>query len=149
MTGKRIRGGPALCMILALTMVVAALVLAAKQPNDASQTVYMPSRVLGLQPSKMGHSLLVRGLLVPWQERGGATSYFLFGGPAVGTGGTLIIFSGPSSPLLAALRRVPLVGPWLPPTPDHPIVGRPATYRLSLIRSITAYTRFQLMDGGR
>jgi len=42
----------------------------------------------------------------------------------------LIIVGGSSDPLIGAARRVPVFATLLPPTADHPLLGRVATYRV-------------------
>ena len=68
--------------------------------------------------------------------------------------GGLIIAGGSSIPLIAAAWRVPVLAPLLPPTADHPLLGRMATYRIEYIGpppcppSPCNPSPWRLLDGG-
>lgn len=64
------------------------------------------------------------------------------------------VMLGSPNPILDALRRAPLLGRLVPVSAEQPIIGRPATYRLRLIRcrppacSLPVPTVWQVQDGG-
>ena len=94
---------------------------------------------------------LIRGVLrrAPMQP---VADFILsdYGSTRTGSGG-LALASGPHDALVSALLRVPLLQPLLPPTPDNPVLGRPATYRIvwtGCPASGCALSPWQLESGG-
>ncbi len=118
--------------------------------------------VWGQQCLRLGQSVRVRGVLQPIPNGRSATPLegSLFGTAASATHGVgLAVYYGPPDSLVARLRAVPLIARLipLPPTADHPLLGRLATYRLHVIRCQTfdplcpvfpRSLRVELADGG-
>lgn len=142
----------ALLVVIAL-LTAGSAALAVRAPKAVGPT-YTPLQLLHssqLQGAKTGQAFQVRGILYLWQIGLRGTAFFLFGGPKVGSGGLLVVFAGPPNPVASTLRRWPVIGPRIPPTADHPIVNKLATYRVKVIACLTtcsALPRFQLTDGG-
>jgi len=123
----------------------------------ASGTIYTPSRLAQvlspgyLRAARPRQDFRVRGVLDLWHVGPRGKVYFLSNR---GGGGTLIVLAGPPNSLLAALRRLPVVGSAVPPTPDQPITGQRALYHIKIRVCLSpcatsADFRLQLLDGGR
>ncbi len=140
-------------LVVTALLIAGSVALAVRSPKAVGPT-YTPLQLLRssqLQGAKTGQAFQVRGILYLWQIGPRGTAFFLFGGPKVGSGGLLVVFAGSQNPAASTLRRWPVVGPRIPPTADHPIVNKLATYRVKVIACLTtcsALPRFQLLNGG-
>jgi hypothetical protein len=104
-----------------------------------------------LWTTKHKTQFLIRGVLrrVPMQP---VADFVLSDNGSTRTGsGGLALASGPRDGLVSYVLRVPLLRPLLPPTPDNPVLGRPATYRIVWIGCPAygcSHSPWQLDSGG-
>lgn len=155
----------ALVVVLLVAVIVGANVVrqpAAMEPTyTVAQYLSAPSR---LNPNPLrfrlhvGQTVRVRGVLQPLANRQNATlpATGLFDTPSF-AGIAIAVYYGPPDPLAARLRRLPLLGSLIPfpPTANHPLSGRLATYHLRAIGCRTVHplcnaheVLLQLADGG-
>jgi hypothetical protein len=144
--------------VLALGVLVGVLALRG-QPGAAPEPLYTPAQFAAhnvLLNLKIGQMIRLRGRLQAVLPNAGSPYDLIYGADGR-TSTSVLVLSGPSNPLIERLRGLPLVGSLLPlpPTPDHPITGRMATFRLRAVRCMaTALTcafrviDLQLVDGG-
>jgi len=162
----RLALGALALLLLALLLMICVVVLSAARRSGITAPAYTPSMLVHSikpQSSTIGRTISMRGIL--FLHRGAPKPGSLE--PTIGLRDAVVtrvgpattyaeidIALGPPNPILDALRRIPLLNPIVPATADHPIVGRPATYRLRLIRcaqpscTLPLPAIWQLQDGG-
>ena len=145
-------------VVLALGALGGVLALHGQQ-GAAPEPLYTPAQFTAhnvLPRLQIGQMIRLRGRLQAVLPNTGSPYDLIYGADGR-TSTSVLVLSGPSNPLIERLRGLPLVGPLLPlpPTPDHPITGRTATFRLRAVPcTATALTcafrvvDLQLVDGG-
>ena len=146
-------------VLLVVVALAAAATRNAAHPATASGQLYTPAQLAVPavhQGLVLGRIIRVRGRLQAIMPEMGATSGIIYG-PNGRTGDGVFVLYGAPSPLLARVRRLPIVGTLLPlqPGPDQPLTGRMATFRLRVVpcraSAITCAFRspdLELVDGG-
>ncbi len=156
--------------VIALALLIGALTNSTRRPRAMFGPTYTPSQVtIGgtgwqvlvggkLYRLQLGQHFYLRGAI--WSispSHPAVTGVFdsMSMNKAMGSRNTgIVVAIGPSDPLHAMLRRVPLVGSILPlpPTADHPLIGHVATYRVALVPCgdlcAPGLSIIQLQDGG-
>lgn len=167
---RRIVGVAALVVVLLVATIVGADTV---RPPTATGPVYTVGQFLS-PPSRrqpiplrfrlqVGQIVRVRGVLQPLVNQQNVTPPAALS-PAAGlfdtarfTGIGIGVYDGAPDPLAARLRGLPILTGLIPfpPTADHPLSGRLATYRLRVIRCRTIHplctahaVLLQLADGG-
>lgn len=98
-----------------------------------SGPIFTPSQLVAtgrIPTMRTGTIVRLRGVLI-CAGRGQAAYCALFDPPRSANPAVFKIGLGPPNAFLAALRRVPLLGQFAPPSPDAPVTGRIAVYRVS------------------
>lgn len=118
-----------LCLLL-----IVGVVLALGERPSASGSVYTPTQLLStsvVTPMYNGTVVRLRGVLTDPNASSATTAVLKIG-------------LGTPNPLLSSLRRLPLVGTLVPPTPDHPVTAKVATY---IVRRRTCPSPRALCEG--
>jgi hypothetical protein len=156
-TARLLAGAVALALIVVLATRLLPGTQGAGPASAATQRVYSVAQfvqpVTGpLWTTRRRTLFLIRGVLrrVPMQP----VADFLLSDRSLqrtGSGG-LALASGPPDGLVSTLFGVALLRPLLPPTPDNPVLGRPATYRIAWTgcpASGCSRSPWQLVSGGQ
>ncbi len=152
-------------LVIALALLIGALIGSTRQLTAMRGPTYTPSQVSitgaswqvsvrgTSHPLQLGQHFYVRGAIwsisTPHPEVAG-----VFDSMSRNNATGIVVALGPKDRLRDMLRRLPLVGSILslPPTADHPLIGRVATYRVALVACgnlcASGLSTIQLQDGG-
>lgn len=127
---KRMARTPASILLVVVLLLAAATVAATSRPlqGQRAYTLAQLVRLGRFQQGRLGQVLLVKGTLSYVAGQG----YVLSSRVAAGELDAWVA-AGPANPVLSRLRAAPLIAPLVPATPDHPVTGREATYRITRI----------------
>jgi hypothetical protein len=148
-----------IALAAALLLLVGTAVASVTYLGPPAEPTYTPGQfaAVNLRPRlQVGQTLRITGILQSWWF---PASGVIVQGPSGARGrwrrvGVFVIF-GPHNPILSRLRRLPLVAPFVPPTPDHPLINKVATFRVRVIPCQASIPlcpwrspALQLADGG-
>lgn len=146
--------------LAALLALLGAAMVAAAPLRDPAPRAFTPLQFAAAHPFytlKIGQTFRITGTLQPWwwpksaviAPPGGQTWTWGWRHRAV------VVTYGSTNALFARLRRFPLLKAFVPPTADHPLTGRVATFRVRVVpcRAGVPFCRWrpvtlQLEDGG-
>ena len=151
-----------IALAAALLLLVGTAVASVAYLGPPTEPTYTPGQIAAANLRshlQVGQTLRISGILQSWwfpasgvivPDPASAGAY----GGRWRRVGVFVIF-GPQNPILSRLRRLSLVAPFVPPTPDHPLVNKVATFRVRVIPCQASIPlcpwrspALQLADGG-
>ncbi len=135
-------------LLIVLLLVGVASPMLAVRPATSAEGSIVTQRAFAFTDPKPGTIVRIRGVLVYGSLLG--TPYQLQDGNL-----TMPLVPGPENPVMAAVRRIPIIGQLIPDPPQlHPIHDRIAVYRIKIgvclggSRTCNRRSTPELLDGG-
>ncbi len=145
----------AVVVVVAVALAAGIAAAVAGRPM-AAEPIYTPAQFAALHLRsrlRVGDTLYIRGALRDFGAFPGWGGSGAIAQTSSRYGVSVFVVYGPRSDILR-LRGLPLIGPLIPPTADHPTTGKVAVFRVRAVRcavSPACYFRtpaLQLQDGG-